>query len=752
MQPTARAPQQPSPRPTAAQPDPLAHARALHAAGKLDAANQLYTAFLAHAPQHPEALFFQALLRFQQTANPTALDGMRQALALAPNNAILQTNFGVTLQSASRLPEALPHFRTAVELDPTSAPAQLNLGQALLRADQPSAAATHLSRTLSLDPNQPHAADALGTALQRLGQPDRALICFHKAISLQPTFAEAHNNLANVLDELGRHADAIASYREAIAVRPDFAEAHSNLANTLRALGHLTEAEAAARRAIALAPTFAEAHLNLGNALKEQGRLAAAADTYLHVLALAPTHPGAHNNLAETLKEQGRIEEAASVFTRALHLQPPSLTAFSNLLYLHASTRDIPPEAEANLARQWELAALTPAERAAARHRATAGVFPALSRHGRPLRLGIVSAELGTHAVAEFLEPWLERLRPDRFHLTLFPTSGRSCERARRLHSLAGSVVPLIGLPDSTAADRIRREQIDVLVDTTGHTSGCRLGIFAHRAAPVQCTYIGYWSTTGLTEMDWFLSDPDAQPASDHHYTEALWRLPRIAVSYRGDRDLPLRGWSPSPDGTLWLGSFNKYSKIRDETLALWAEVLHALPEARLLLEDRAPDERETQRRILGALTCLGIAPHRVTFEPFVPGHERHMRLYHRLDIALDTLPFNSGTTAFDALWMGVPLVALEGTWTGGRMGSSVLKSLGRPEWIAQTPADYVRIVTALARNLPLRRTLRQTQRDQMAQSPLCDGRSLTRALEDAFETMYDRWLAGLSPTPHYPS
>ena len=145
-------------------------------------------------------------------------------------------------------------------------------------------------------------------------------------------------------------------------------------------------------------------------------------------------------------------------------------------------------------------------------------------------------------------------------------------------------------------------------------------------------------------------------------------------------------------------------------------------------------------------------AAHRVTFEPFMAGHERHMLLYHRLDLALDTLPFNSGTTAFDALWMGVPLVALEGNWTGGRMGSSVLKSLGRPEWIAQTPADYARIVATLARELPLRRSLRETQRDQMAQSPLCDGIGLTRALEDAFDAMYDRWLAGLEPAPQPPS
>ena len=221
-------------------------------------------------------------------------------------------------------------------------------------------------------------------------------------------------------------------------------------------------------------------------------------------------------------------------------------------------------------------------------------------------------------------------------------------------------------------------------------------------------------------------------------------------MCYRGDLSLDCDTWQPDPAGTVWLGSLNKYSKIREETLSLWAGVLHAVPEGRLLLEDRALDDTETHARILATLARHNISPDRVHFEPFVPGHQRHMGLYNRLDLALDTLPFNSGTTAFHALWMGVPLVALEGKWTGGRMGSSLLKSFGRPEWIVQTPEAYVEIVRDLARALPpdaaVRRQLREQQRAQMARSPLCDDVSLARALEDAFEGMHDRWLQGVLP------
>jgi protein O-GlcNAc transferase len=242
--------------------------------------------------------------------------------------------------------------------------------------------------------------------------------------------------------------------------------------------------------------------------------------------------------------------------------------------------------------------------------------------------------------------------------------------------------------------------------------------------------------------MDWVILDPGFGPSYDAHFTEGLWRLPRFTASYNGDRSLPESGWAPDPDGTIWLGSFNRYSKIRKQTLALWAEVLHALPQAKLLFEDGALHERETHQRILTVLASHGIEGKRVQFIPYIRGHERHMVLYDRLDIALDTIPFNSGTTAYDALWMGVPLVALEGDWFGGKMGSGILTAFGQPEWIAQDPAQYAAIVVALARDVEGRRALRRTQRARMAAGALCDAKGMATVLEDAFVGMYNRWLA----------
>jgi protein O-GlcNAc transferase len=579
--------------------------------------------------------------------------------------------------------------------------------------------------------------------LQRSGKLDQSVICYRKAISLRADYAEAYNNLGTALKALGRLAEAIASCEQAIALKPELAAAHSNLGGMLVDRGDFNQACKTLRRAIEVQPNLVDAHLSLGNAYKAQGLLSQAVRQFKHAIALAPECAAAYNNLGTTYQEQDKLDDAVEAFQKALAVQIDSGPTYSNLLYLYANTRHIPPEAERAAAEGWEKNMLTGVERAKAREQAS--TFSGHSRVGRRLRVGIVSADLGSHAVAEFLQPFLEQLDRNRFHLSLFPTQRRFCSRSLYLQGLADSFIPLTELSDSRAADRIREEGIDVLVDATGHTFGGRLGICAHRAAPVQCTYIGYWSTTGLSEMDWIIVDPFFLPSMEAHFTEGVWRLPRVAACYRGDPSLPESCWVPAADGTIWLGSFNRYSKIRRETLCLWAKVLCALPEAKLLLEDRAANEEETHQRILTTLLEQGVSAERVTFVPPISDHRCHMELYDRLDIALDTIPFNSGTTAFDALWMGVPIVALEGNWSGGRLVSAALKAFEHRDWISQNEQEYVSIVCSLARDVDGRMRLRKNQRSRMTASPLCDANDIARSLEEAFEAMYDARIAAIT-------
>jgi predicted O-linked N-acetylglucosamine transferase (SPINDLY family) len=612
-----------------------------------------------------------------------------------------------------------------------------------------SQAAVAYAQALTNNPESPQVTNNLGSALYRLGRYEQAIVCYKKAISLKINHAEAHKNLGVVFDRLARWDDAIASYKQALLHDPTYAEACSNLGNTLANRGDYSQAVQYCLMALELKPEFEAAYMHLGNAYKQLGLLSEAVVSYQSGITLAPGNAGLHNNLAVTFRDQGKLREAVESFERAIEARPVYSPAYANMLYFYAFTRHVSPSAERLHAEGFEKTILTDGERAAARQRAIVGggAFSVHSGHGRRLRLGILTAELCSHPVAEFLEPVLDQLDRGRFQITLFPTELFAGTRGQRFQQLSASkgdsVISLYGVPDEQAAERIRSAQIDVLIETTGHTQGSRLGIVAHRAAPVQCSYIGYWSTTGLTEMDWFITGTGCDASFDAHFTEGLWRLPRLAHCYKGDPSLDEGGWAPDPHGTLWLGSFNNNSKIREETLGLWSGVLHALPEAKLLLEDRALHDEETHERITSMLSGFGIERNRIAFIPYVSGHERHMLLYNRLDIALDTIPFNSGTTAFDALWMGVPLITLDGNWLGGTLASSVVRAFDRPEWVAQDAEQYVSIVRSLARDLAGRKELRRNQRARMLASTLCDAKGMARALEEAFEAMYDRWIDG---------
>ena len=717
-----------------------------HQNGRLREAEKLYHQILRTEPEHADALHYLGLIAHQRGRSETAVGLITRAIEKEPGRAVYFLNLGQVRETSGELDKAIANYRKATSLDPGLEAAFHKLGDALRKQGQLAEAAASYGRALCIQPDSPETINSLGSVLYEAGRLEQSIVCYQKAIALKADYAEAYNNLGISFRCLGQFDQAIASWHRALGYKPALAAAHSNLGGTLVARGEVQQALGSLHRAIELEPGLAEAHLNLGNAYRSQGLLTQATVAYERSIALSANPADAYNNLAETLRDQGRLEKAVESYEKALSAKPDFAVARSNLLYLYAFTRYISPEAERTQAEAWERSVLSDDERAAARKRAPpdAGVFRIRPRcPGRQLRLGIVSAELGSHAVAQFLEPLLRELDRSRFHLTLFPTSRRSCSRAQGFRNLADTYISLTEMSDTAAADRIRSEQIDVLIDTTAHTFGGRLGIFAHRAAPVQCTYIGYWSTTGLTEMDWFFADPHFARSVEAHFTEGLWWLPRLFHCYQGEASLRESSWVPDPQGTIWLGSLNRFNKIREETLGLWAKVLHRLPEAKLILEDGAIHEEETHRRILTTLSGHGVPEERVCFIPFVAGHERHMALYDRLDIALDTIPFNGGTTTFDALWMGVPMVALEGNWVGGMWGSSVLKAFDRPEWVARDQNEYVSIVYSLAQDVAGRTEQRKSQRSRMMLSPLCDAKEMARCMEDALEGMYELWMAG---------
>ena len=597
-----------------------------------------------------------------------------------------------------------------------------------------------IGRSLAIRPDDAEAHFDLGSIHQQQGELRAAVRCYRDALRIAPDAAEALINLGNTLKDLGEADEALACYRRAVSIRPEDAVAQFNFGNLCRDLGDPGEAAAHYRSALRIRPAFAEAHNNLGNALKDLGDTGEALACYRRALAIRPDYAEAHVNAGSVLRDLGDIGGAIACYGSALAIRPDYADAYTNMLFLHAYHGSLDPSGYLTLARGWERACVPERERQAARER----VFRRSPLTGRRLRLGYVSGDFRTHAASYFVEQLFTHHDRTRVELYAYSTCAERDAVTARLQALCEHWVPAAGAPEAALRDRIESDGIDVLIDLSGHTAHNRLDVFARRAAPVQAHYLGYFASTGLTEMDYWIGDETlTPPEADAFYSERIWRLPRVWVAYEGKADAPGPARRAAADDAIRVGGFNHLGKLTPAALALWAGVLDALPQARLLLKTKALAEAKNRRRILDAMAAHGIASDRIELRDIslTPDWSSHMACYDDLDIALDPVGgIAGGTTSCDALWMGVPVVTLMGDRMASRMTASMLSALGHEEWIARTEREYIQIVLDLARDAQRRNTLRFSLRSQMAQSPLCDARGLARSLEDAYFGMADRW------------
>ena len=647
---------------------------------------------------------------------------------------------GGTLQKQGK--EALSAFQKVVELMPDDPEAHFNLGVVLKNLGQLDQAVTSYQRAVQLKPDYAEAHSNLGSTLKDLGRLDDAVASYRRALKIKPDSADTYNNLGIALKGLGQLNDAIASYRKAVALKPDFALAHYNLGNGQKDQGQLDAAVTSYRRAIEINPDFAGAYNNMGGVLKDLGQLDAAVASYRKALEFKPDFAEAHNNMGGVLKDLGQLEAALASYRKALECKPDFAEAYSNLLFLYSYYALIDPHEYLAHARNWERACVPAQEREAVRHR----IFQRTPLAGRRLKVGYVSGDYRQHAVSYYIEQLFSRHDRARIELYAYSTQGHRDAVTDRLQALAEHWVSLVGISDASIRDRIEADGIDVLIDLAGHSANNRLGVFARRAAPVQAYYLGYFASTGLTEMDYWIGDKIlTPPETDSHFSEQVWRLPRISWSFDG-KDAPPPAWRPDPEGTVWIGSFNNLGKLTPATLALWAKVLHVLPEGRLLLKTKELADARNRQRILDAMADQGISSNRIELQDrsATPDWYAHMAYYDRLDISLDPVGAMGGVTStFDALWMAVPVITMQGDRVASRATAAIVDAIGHQEWIACSEAEYVDKIVSLARNVEQRKVLRSDQRNRMISSPLCDARGLAISLENAYFEMFGRWFDG---------
>jgi predicted O-linked N-acetylglucosamine transferase (SPINDLY family) len=570
------------------------------------------------------------------------------------------------------------------------------------------------------------------------GQVRDGAACFEQAIAVDDTFPDAYNNLGNALSVLGQMEQAIACYRHTLALQPDNAVVHNNLGNTLARTGQAKEAVACYRRALALRLDNAQMHNNLGNVLASLGRSREAIGHYERAIVLQPGNAEAHGNLANALAACGRADEAFERFERALALTPNNDATYSNLLLVMNASARFDAETVFTAHRRYAERFENPLKSSWPQH--------ANDRTpDRLLRIGYVSADLRLHSVAWFIEPVLANHDRERFEIYAYHGHEVEDEVSGRLRSHVTQWRRLAGLSDEEVARGIRKDRIDILVDLNGHTAMNRLLVFARKPAPVQVTWLGYPNTTGLAAMDYRLTDRFADPEglTERYHTETPWRLPENFSCYRPPESAPEVGTLPHTDsGAITFGSFNNRSKIGPEVIALWARVLHGVPESRLMLKGKGYDDESVQQALRDAFRAHGIDGDRLILHGGNDSHAEHLRRYHEIDIALDPFPYNGTTTTCDALWMGVPVVTLEGHAHVARVGVSLLSHLGLTEWIAHSAPEYVDIAARCAADTQQLAALRRQLRTRVASSPLTNAHTFTRHLESAYRSMWRQWCA----------
>ena len=729
----------------------------------------MYRQVLTREPGQADALHLLGVLAHQFGRNDAAVELIGKAIGQRADFPVAYYNLGMAYKALGRAAEAMAAWRKAIELHPGYAEAYNNLGVTLIELGRSDEAGEAFARALALKPDYAEAHMNVGNMLSAKGRLAEAIAAQRNAVRFKPDYAEAYTNLAQTLQEAGRLDEAIAAYQRALALRPDMVDgytnlgnalyaagrfgeseqvnrklialnrklpgAYSNLANALKSQGKLEEAIAAYRQAISIDPSFPDAYNNLGVSWRDTGRPDEAVAAFRQALALKSDYAEAHNNLGNVLKDQGQLAEAVAAYRQALALNPEYVEAASNLIFALHYDPAMGAPAIAEELRRWR-------QRHAAPLRSSIQPWPNDRQPERRLRIGYVSPDFLNGSVGRFLLPLLAQHDRDGFEVFGYAQVSAPDEMTQQLRSQTDGWRSLVGLSDARAADLIREDRIDILVDLSMHTARNRLLVFARKPAPVQMTYLAYCSSTGLDTVDYRLTDPYLDPPGmdESVYTEQTVRLPETYWCYQQSVATPEVGPPPAlRQGFVTFGCLNNFCKISAGALAVWAEILRAVPHSQLLLHAHEGSHRQ---ELQGRLAREGIAAGRVRFAGKT-SVEAYFELYQQIDIALDPFPYNGGTTTCDTLWMGVPVVSLAGQTGVGRAGLSILSNIGLPELVARSEVEYVRIAVALAEDIGRLGALRATLRGRMERSPLMDAPRFARGVEAAYRQMWRKWCAG---------
>ena len=660
-----------------------------------------------------------------------ALAAVKQALAKSPDDPRLWCTLGAIHRHAREFDPAREAYRRALAIDPHYPQALSNLGEWCLAQGLADEALDWLNRSLEYTPGLFEPRTNKVAALFELGRFDEALAEAEDLVAQAPEKAEAHLNLGNVLVHTGHGKQALKHYKKALQLRPGYEEAHFNLAlwgsrdDLHQAIGYmerqLEERGDSIQRLCLLAAAY-----------QGTGELSKAEELCRRVIERQPLNVSAHLTLANCLSYAGDAAAALSHYHQVVEIDGTQDVVASNILFELNNLPDIDRREMFERHQAW-----------AALHEAPLIQTDAFADRNRDpdrkLRIGYVSGDFGRHPVGYLLREVLRHHARDRYEIHCFSMLIQPDALTDEIRAASDVWEEIFLLSDEEAVELIRNAQLDVLVDLSGHTARHRLLVFARRPAPVQASWIGYFHSTGLSSIDYFISDPyTTPPGCGQLFSEALVRLPHTRFCYSPPDYAPEIKTPTAPYVTF--GSFNRLPKVNDAVVEAWARILGAVPDSRLVIKAAPLKDDRVRERMTARFAAYGVSSEQLDLRAG-SGHGEMLEEYGDIDLALDTFPFNGGMTTMEALWMGVPVLTIEGDTVVSRQTYSALANIGLADVLACSSVDvYVEKAIALANNRTYLRSQRADIRSRLAASPLRQAEQFTRDLETLYRSTWSAW------------
>jgi predicted O-linked N-acetylglucosamine transferase (SPINDLY family) len=732
--------------------------------GNLDEAEHILLQVLRSQSKNFDALHILGVVKGLKNLHQEALEFFRKALRINPNNSFLNFNIAKAFSEIGEEEKAVKYHVFSTKLNPTHPEGWLNFAKSLSNLNNLQDSLDCYDKALSLNPDYAEAWNNRGCVLTSLGQNEEALVSFGEALKINPQLPATLTNRGNALFDLKKYEEALASYDKSIHIKSDFAEAWSSRGNALLELKQHEEALASYDKAINIKPDYAEAWSNRGIALLELKQYENSLVSYDKAIGFKPDYAEAWSNRGNVFLELRHYRDALASFDKAISIKPDNAEAWStrgNVLVaigqfelaeasLRESVRINPNHlvAQSNLLFNLNyfdyssaLGAFKDAE-----------CYGKIVSHGsmpkftawktspftEKLRVGFVSGDLKNHPVGFFMEGLIDHLDKNQFEIYAFPTTSTNDELTERLKKSFTDWVPIYGKSDIDAAKVIHQNGVHLLFDLSGHTAHNRLPVFSYKPAPVQVSWLGYFATTGLPEMDYFLGDPHLFPTSeDGVFTENRWSLPETWFCQTTPAfKLPVSDLPALNNGFVTFGSFGNLSKVNDRVIRTWALVLKAVPKSMLFIKSNQFKDIEQVKEFQIRFKKFDVSVDRLLLEG-PDSLEDYLKSYNKVDFVLDTFPYPGGTTSVNALWMGIPVLTLKGDRFLSHLGESIAINAGLSDWIANDTSEYVDKAVGFASNLKHLNLLRSTLRDSVLSSPLFNSSRFSKHFGDALWGMW---------------